>query len=157
MTSTFRVAAIQTVSTPRVDENLALCAAMIDSAAEQGARLVLLPEYFCLMPMSEPDKIGQREPLGRGPIQDFLSSYARKHSLWIIGGTVPLADEKPDRIRNTVLVFGPQGERVARYDKIHLFAYDNGKESYNEAQTIVAGSDVVTFECNRPGEPALKV
>lgn len=157
MTHRFRVAAIQTVSTSRVPENLAICSALIDSAAEQGARLVLLPEYFCLMPMSEPEKIDQREALGHGPIQDFLADHARKHGIWLIGGTVPLADEKPDRIRNTVLVFDPQGQRITRYDKIHLFAYDNGKESYDEAQTIVAGSDVKTFECKQAGESTLKV
>ncbi len=154
MTHTFCVAAIQTVSTPRVDENLATAATLIAQAARQGARLVLLPEYFCLMGLHDADKVAVREPEGNGPIQDFLSEAARKHGLWLVGGTIPLADDAPDRVRNSVLVFNPSGQRVARYDKIHLFAFDNGKESYDEARTIAAGSQVCTFNCV---EPDLKV
>ncbi len=150
MPHTFRVAAIQIVSTPRVDENLATAATLIAQAAQQGARLVLLPEYFCLMGLNDADKVAAREPEGHGPIQNFLSATARKHGIWLIGGTVPLADNAPDRMRNSVLVFDPRGERVARYDKIHLFAFDNGKESYDEARTIAAGSQVSTFECDAP-------
>lgn len=145
MTQTFRVAAVQTVSTPRVDENLATADKLIAQAAQQGARLVLLPEYFCLMGQKDTDKVDVREPEGHGPIQEFLSRSARQHGLWLIGGTIPLADDHPERVRNSVLVFNPAGERVARYDKIHLFAFDNGKESYDEARSIAAGREVGTF------------
>jgi nitrilase len=157
-TSTLRVAAIQTVSTPRVADNLATAGALIDEAAAQGARIVLLPEYFCLMGQTEGDKVAAREPDGSGPIQDFLSGAARRHGLWLIGGTVPLEDAHPGRVRNSVLVFGPDGRRVARYDKIHLFAFDNGTESYDEARTIAPGERVCTFEfAARADEPRLKV
>lgn len=158
-TPTFRVAAIQTVSTPRVADNLATAGSLIADAAAHGARLVLLPEYFCLMGSSETDKVAVREPEGRGPIQDFLAAAARRHGIWLIGGTVPLEDASPARVRNSVLVFDPAGERIARYDKIHLFAFDNGTESYDEARTIAPGGRVSTFECGagNAAEPKVKV
>ena len=156
-TSALRVAAIQTVSTPRVAENLATAGRLIAEAAAKGARLVLLPEYFCLMGSADTDKVALREPEGHGPIQDFLADAARRHRLWLIGGTVPLEDASPDRVRNTVLVFDPTGRRVARYDKIHLFAFDNGTEAYDEARTIAPGQGVSVFECGDAGETKLKV
>jgi nitrilase len=153
---TFRVAAVQTVSTPRVAQNLEIAAGLIAEAAAQSARLVLLPEYFCLMG-AETDKVAAREADGRGPVQEFLAAAARRHNLWLIGGTVPMEDPNPARVRNSVLVFDPSGERIARYDKIHLFAFDNGRESYDEARTIAPGERVTTFECGGGAEPRMKV
>lgn len=147
MTST-TVAAIQMVSTPRVEENLERMAHWVAEAASQGATLVLLPEYFCLMG-AEQDKVRYREPFGlteRSPIQRALSEVAARHGLWLVGGTVPLVADAPDRVRNTVLVFGPQGDVRARYDKIHLFAFQKGSESYDEAKTIEPGSQPVVCE-----------
>lgn len=157
MSTHFRVAAIQTVSTPRVAENLEIAATLIAQAVAQRARLVLLPEYFCFMGMADIDKVAVREPEGHGPIQEFLSTAAKRHGIWLIGGTVPLTDPAPNQVRNSVLVFDPRGQRVARYDKIHLFAFDNGRESYDEARTIAPGEHVVTFECGGASEPRLKV
>ena len=147
MTST-TVAAIQMVSAPRVEENLERMAHWVAEAASQGATLVLLPEYFCLMG-AEQDKVRYREPFGlteRSPIQRALSEVAARHGLWLVGGTVPLVADAPDRVRNTVLVFGPQGDVRARYDKIHLFAFQKGSESYDEAKTIEPGSQPVVCE-----------
>lgn len=147
MTST-TVAAIQMVSTPRVEENLERMAYWVAEAAAKGAELVLLPEYFCLMG-AEQDKVRHREPFGlteRSPIQRALSAVAARHGLWLVGGTVPLVADAPDRVRNTVLVFDPQGEIRARYDKIHLFAFQKGSESYDEAKTIEPGLQPVVCE-----------
>lgn len=152
-----RVAAAQMVSTPRVDDNLRTAEALIAQAAAAGARLVALPEYFCLMGHADEDKVAAREAEGRGPIQDFLATQARRHGLWLVGGTVPLAAPQPDRVKNSVLVYGPDGARVARYDKIHLFAFSRGSESYDEARTITPGERVASFEFAAPGAPKLKV
>lgn len=157
MTSTL-VAAVQMVSTPRVDDNLARMADWVAQAASQGAELVLLPEYFCLMG-DEQDKVRHREPLGVGPsspIQQALSEVAARHQIWLVGGTVPLVAETPDRVRNTVLVFNPQGEVAARYDKIHLFAFQKGSESYDESVTIEPGSEPVACQ-TIAGRTALSV
>lgn len=154
---TVRVAAVQMVSTARVDANLAAAAELIREAAATGAQLVALPEYFCLMGMQDTDKVGVREALGRGPIQDFLAAQARQHGLWLVGGTLPLEATEADRVLNTTLVFDPRGERVARYDKVHLFRFTRGQESYDEAATIAPGSAVSTFSLTTTEGPTLKV
>ncbi|MFA9949018.1 carbon-nitrogen hydrolase family protein [Dentiradicibacter hellwigii] len=149
----FRLAAIQMVSTPRVDENLAVADRLLAEAAAQGARLAVLPEYFAVMGMRERDKLALREPDGRGVIQDFLREAARRHGLWLVGGSLPLAASHPDKVLNTCLVFNPQGERVARYDKIHLFGFEQNGERYDESASIEAGRQPVAFEapCGRVG------
>jgi len=148
-TSPFRVAALQMVSTPDPERNLAEASRLIAEAAAKGARLVLLPEYFCFMGFKDSDKLKVREPYGDGPIQRFLAGMASQHNVWVIGGTLPMlvTDPAPDenRVLNTTLVFDPRGEEVARYDKIHLFSFEKGKESFDEARTIRPGADVRTF------------
>jgi nitrilase len=135
-----KFAAIQMVSTPEVAENLAAAARLIAQAAEQGAGFVLLPEYFCLMGRRDDDKLRVAEPLGDGPIQQALASAAQHHGLWLAGGTLPLRTADPARVRNTQLVFGPDGRVAVRYDKMHLFAYDNGRERYDEGRVLEAGA-----------------
>ncbi len=154
--STIRVAAVQMVSKPDVAANLRDAAALIGDAVAHGARLVALPEYFCLMGR-ETDKVAAREADGSGPIQDFLAETAARHRIWLAGGTVPLVAPQPDRVMNSVLVYGPDGARVARYDKIHLFAFATGDESYDEAKTITPGRALRSFEVAPEGGPRLKV
>jgi predicted amidohydrolase len=141
-----RVAAIQMVSTPSIDENIATARTLIGEAAAQGATLVLLPEYWPIMGMHETDKIGLAESIDAGPIQTFMSAVAREHNIWLIGGTLPMAAEQADKVLNTMMVYDPNGARVQRYDKIHLFSFTKGTESYDEARTIVHGNDVTTFD-----------
>jgi len=156
-----KVAALQMVSTPRVADNLAQARALIAQAAQAGAELVALPEYFCLMGLRDQDKLDIAEPLFEAaadapppalpdatltPMQHMLASAAREHGVWVIGGTLPILSEQAERVRNTVLVFNPQGERVARYDKIHLFCFDDGQRRYNEAATLTPGTQPVSFE-----------
>ena len=128
-----KVAAIQMVSTPSVRENLRAARSLLERAAEEGCELAVLPEYFCLMGRRDADKLDHREAAGDGPIQDFLARSARELGLWVVGGTLPLRTADPARVRNTTLVFSPQGRQVARYDKIHLFRFDNGRERFDEA------------------------
>ncbi|WP_174364301.1 carbon-nitrogen hydrolase family protein [uncultured Caballeronia sp.] len=142
----FRVAALQTVSVPDRDRNIAEAGRLIAEAARDGAKLVLLPEYFCFMGFKDTDKLAIRETFGQGPIQQFLSDAAREHRVWIIGGTLPLESSEASRVLNTTLVFDPSGKQVARYDKIHLFNFEKGSESFDEARTICPGSEVRTFE-----------
>ncbi|KQR83838.1 acyltransferase [Burkholderia sp. Leaf177] len=142
----FRVAALQMVSAPDRDRNIAEAGRLIAEAARDGAQLVLLPEYFCFMGFKDTDKLAIRETPGNGPIQQFLSDAAREHRAWIIGGTLPLESPEASRVLNTTLVFDPTGKQVARYDKIHLFNFEKGTESFDEARTICPGSEVRTFE-----------
>ncbi|QTD89155.1 carbon-nitrogen hydrolase family protein [Burkholderia anthina] len=141
-----RVAALQMVSTPDVASNLAEARRLIAEAAGEGAQLVLLPEYFCFMGHRDTDKLALAEPYRDGPIQRFLAEAAQQHGVWVIGGTLPLKAPEPDRVLNTTLVFDPSGHEAARYDKIHLFNFEKGDESFDEARTIRAGSTVVAFD-----------
>ncbi|MCA8091492.1 carbon-nitrogen hydrolase family protein [Burkholderia anthina] len=141
-----RVAALQMVSTPDVASNLAEARRLIAKAAGEGAQLVLLPEYFCFMGHRDTDKLPLAEPYRDGPIQRFLAEAAQQHGVWVIGGTLPLKAPEPDRVLNTTLVFDPSGHEAARYDKIHLFNFEKGDESFDEARTIRAGNTVVTFD-----------
>jgi deaminated glutathione amidase len=140
------VAAVQTVSGPDVAANLASAGALIARAAELGARLVALPEHFALMGLTETDKVRAAEAPGDGPIQAFLSDAARRHGMWIVGGSIPLRCADPKRVRNSSLVFDAAGGLAARYDKIHLFGLDMGEERFAEANTIEAGDRIVVLD-----------
>jgi deaminated glutathione amidase len=141
-----KIAAIQMVSTPDVPRNLDSTARLIGEAARAGASLAVLPEYFCHLGRSDKEKLGIAESPGAGPIQHMLAQAAREHGLWLIGGTLPLRSADPDRVLNTSCVFAPDGTLAARYDKIHLFKYDNGRESYDEGRSIQAGDKPVALQ-----------
>ena len=141
-----KIAALQMVSTPDVERNLETAATLLAQAAAQGVRLAALPEYFCLLGRRDEDKLALAEDDGHGPIQDFLARQARQLGLWLVGGTLPIRAASPGRVRNACCVWNPAGERVARYDKIHLFAFDNGRERYDEARVLEAGDTPVAFE-----------
>ena len=143
-----KIAALQMVSTPDVDRNLDRAGALIAEASRAGARLVALPEYFCLMGHSDRDKVGIAETPGDGPIQAALAEAARAHDVWIIGGTLPLRAAAPGRVLNSCHVFAPDGSLAARYDKMHLFRYDNGREHYDEGQVLDAGAQPVAFDAD---------
>ena len=142
----FGVAAIQMVSTASLAQNLATAQRLVAEAAQQGARLVLLPEYWPIMGLHEADKIAFAEQPESGPIQRCMAELARQHALWIIGGTLPMATNETGKVRNSTLVYNPAGERVVRYDKIHLFSFSRGDEMYDEARTIAHGGAVATFD-----------
>ena len=141
-----RFAALQTVSTPDVDRNLEAAARLVGEAVRAGAQWVALPEYFCLMGQRDDAKLDIAEEDGAGPIQRFLADTARTHGIHLVGGTLPIRGREPGRVRNACCVYGPAGERLARYDKIHLFAFDNGREQYDEARVLEAGDTPVAFE-----------
>ncbi len=129
-------------SSPNVDANLREAGRLISQAADAGAELVVLPENFAIMGIEEEDKVAVRETQGDGPIQAFLSEQAKQHNVWLVGGTVPLVCDDPNKILAACLVYNNEGNLVERYDKIHLFDVDlvDTGESYNESETIEFGS-----------------
>ena len=153
-----KIAAVQMVSTPDVERNLEAARRLIAEAAGTGAQLVVLPEYFCLMGRTEHDKLAIAEAPGDGPIQAMLSNVAREHGVWLIGGTLPIATADPvdaDRVLNSNCVYAPDGTLAARYDKIHLFRFDNGRERYDEGIAIRAGATPTSFQAGSlPGTQA---
>ena len=155
-----RVAAIQMVSTPTIEQNLSAAAWLISQAAEEGAELIVLPEVFAtlegLSPLAEVGEIAHPAipTLGATPLQDFLASQAAKHALVIVGGTIPLLSREDGsviedgRVRASSLVFNAQGERVARYDKVHLFdvQVSDAQAQYSESLSYEAGSELACVE-----------
>ncbi|CAH1200690.1 Deaminated glutathione amidase [Candidatus Nitrotoga sp. BS] len=143
---TFKVAAVQMASGPNVSANLGEARRLIEKAVDQGARLVVLPEYFPIMGLKDTDKLAVREQPGSGMIQTFLSKIARELKIWLVGGSIPLVADEPDKMRNACLVYDDNGEQVARYDKIHLFNLELGNEHYDEGRTIEPGKQVVVVD-----------
>ncbi|HAT33158.1 MAG TPA: acyltransferase [Janthinobacterium sp.] len=140
------VAAVQMVSSPSVDENMASARRLVAQAAAGGASLVLLPEYWAIMGQNDADKLAHAEAPGAGPIQACMAELAREHHIWLIGGTLPLVSGQDGKVLNTTLVYDPQGRAAGRYDKIHLFGFSRGGESYDESRTIVPGAQVASIE-----------
>lgn len=144
----FQAATVQMTSGPEVDTNLAVAEVFIEDAVQAGARLVVLPENFALMPRHDAQRLAARETPGSGPIQDFLARTANRHGIVLVGGTVPLATSDPSRVRAACLVYGPQGTVLARYDKIHLFDVDlgQGHAPYRESAGFEPGAQVVVAD-----------
>lgn len=141
-----KVAAIQMASSPNVSANLVEAKRLIEMAVQAGAKLVVLPEYFCIMGLKDTDKVAIREKPNDGPIQQFLSKTAKAFKIWIIAGSVPMESAHPKKIHNSCLVYNDKGEQVARYDKIHLFGLNMGTEHYHEENTIAPGDQVVAID-----------
>jgi nitrilase len=141
-----KVAAIQMVSGISLDANLSAARALLDQAARAGAELAVLPEYFCFMGQRDADKLLLAETPGLGTVQDFLSDTARDLKMWVVGGTLPMATDDPAHAANASMVYDHKGRHVSRYDKIHLFRYDNGKEAYDEAAVLRAGDMPTVFD-----------
>lgn len=137
-----RVAAVQMNSSDDPVSNLESAAGLIDTAARQkNASVVVLPENFSVMPAREKDRRSFAEAEGNGPVQTFLSEQARRHGVWIVGGTAPVWADDGLRITAACLVFDDGGRRVARYNKIHLFDVQvSDTESYRESDALKAGS-----------------
>jgi len=142
-----KFAAIQMTSGPEVAPNLAAAETLIAAAAVAGADLVALPENFALMARSDAERLGMAEDDGRGPIQEFLAATARRHKLWLVGGTLPIKTTQPNKVRSACLLFDDQGRRVVRYDKMHLFdvTLSNG-EQYRESAVFEPGTEVVVAD-----------
>jgi len=144
-----KIAAIQMVSSASLQENLATADSLTKAAVQDGAQLVVLPEYFCIMGLKDTDKVRVREKLGSGPIQEKLAAIAKDNGIYLIAGTIPLEAKDPNKVLNTTLVFSPDGQRIGRYDKIHLFGFQTNTERYQESETIEAG--------NQPGIVKLSI
>lgn len=141
-----KIAGIQMASGPNVSANLSEAERLIKIAADQGAKLIVLPEYFAIMGIKDTDKVKVGEMQGKGPIQQFLSSTAKKRDVWIVAGSIPLQSEIKDKVYNACMVYDNHGKLVARYNKIHLFGLNLGNEKYHEEATITPGDQVVTVD-----------
>lgn len=148
-----RVAAIQMVSTHDIDANLQEARRLLKEAADQGVTVAVLPENFAVLATHQMLECGRTEASDQPVIRAFLAEQARTLGLWIVGGSLPLA-ERPDgtaisdRVRASCLVFDAQGQEVARYDKIHLFdaMVEDAHGQYRESDTFEPGEQLVTVD-----------
>ncbi|MBF8781766.1 carbon-nitrogen hydrolase family protein [Pseudomonas fulva] len=145
-----KAAVIQMVSQDDVRANLARARALLEQAAEQGARLAVLPENFAAMGRRDAAAIGRAEALGEGPILPCLKRAARDLRLWIVAGTLPLppAGRPQDKARACSLLVDEHGQVVARYDKLHLFDVDvaDARGRYRESDDYAHGSRIVVAD-----------
>lgn len=146
--SIYRVAALQMVSGSNMQENLASAQRLIARAAEAGAQLLVLPETFALFSARAQQSLGEQEMADKAQVRPFIGQQARQHGLWIVAGTIPMADTGGDRVYSASLVVNDRGQEVARYNKMHLFDVDvaDSKGSYRESDTFKPGDDVVVVE-----------
>ncbi|MEJ7686306.1 MAG: carbon-nitrogen hydrolase family protein [Variovorax sp.] len=141
-----KVAAIQMVSAIEREANLARAHTLLREGVAGGAELAVLPENFCAMGARDTDKLALRETAGAGAVQGFLADAACEFGLWIVGGTLPLECGDEGQVYNSSIAYAPDGECVARYDKIHLFFFDDGRERYDERRVVAPGAEPVCFE-----------
>lgn len=143
-----KCAAIQMASSPNISANLLEAEKLIAEAVKAGAKLVALPENFALMGNNELDKVKAKESEGLGTIQSFLENTAKKYGVWIVGGTIPLAGDNENKVRAACLIYDDKGNRVARYDKVHLFDVHvpNTNEVYRESDSIESGDDFLVVD-----------
>lgn len=144
-----RVAAIQMVSRDDVAANLASAQRLIADAAARGARLIVLPENFASFGAGRQLEVGKLERASDGPVRRFLAEQARQHGVWIVGGSIPIADSPdPERVFASCLVFNAHGEQVARYNKMHLFDVDvdDKQGSYRESKHFYPGDGAVIVD-----------
>ena len=147
--ATLKIASVQMVSTPNLEENLNAAGKLVHLAAQDGAQVVVLPEYFCLLGLKDTDKLAVREVFGKGPIQERLAAIAQANSIYLVAGTIPLEAKEANKVLNSTLIFDPSGRCISRYDKIHLFGFQTSTERYQESETIEAG--------NQPGFVTLDI
>jgi len=151
-----RIACVQMVSSTDVNVNINTAGELIAQAVADGAQVVILPEYFCIMGRNETDKLAVAEDfVGEAthagtPLQHFLRQQAIQHQIYLIAGTVPLKSNDPNKVFNTTIIYAPTGQIEARYDKIHLFGFSNGIESYSEGEAIMAGDATAPCVWNSP-------
>lgn len=141
-----RVAACQMVSGIDLQDNIRRARALINSAVESGAELVVLPQYFSYMPAHERELLAVAESFGNGPVQQAMSEVARKEQIWLVAGSIALKTDDAEHFIDASLLYSPSGEVAARYDKIHLFNYEDERETYSESSVIQAGHKAVSTQ-----------
>lgn len=133
-----RVACVQMCSGGDVQHNLAVVATLLEQAAAQGVALALLPEMFALLHPGDDRKNQFAQEQAEQVVLPFLSERARHYGMIIVGGSLLLPGEN-GYLRNSCPVFSKRGERLALYDKIHLFDCDLPDRSYHESARIQPG------------------
>ena len=143
-----KVAIVQMVSGTQVAENVRTMQQLVQQAAAEGSEWIVLPEYWPILGQNDQDKVAVAEKFGDGPLQSVLRELAANLGIVLFAGTIPLQSTDHSKILNTMMVYGPSGELLSFYHKMHLFGFNSGQESYAEANTIMRGLDVPELKIN---------
>lgn len=141
-----RVAAVQMRSGTDVGRNVADFGALVNQAAQAGARYVQTPEMTGLIQKNRAALMQAIVGQGDDMLFKMASELAEKHAIWLhVGSTPVLRDD--GRVANRAALFAPDGSLNATYDKIHMFDVDlAGGESWRESAIYAAGDDLVTAD-----------
>ncbi|KQH84163.1 amidohydrolase [Vibrio furnissii] len=150
-----RVGIIQMTSGPQVADNLAFIAKHANRLATQGARWIVTPENAVVFG-NRNDYHQHAEPMGNGPIQRELAQIARENGVWLLVGSMPIA--RAHGVTTTSILFNPQGEPAAYYDKLHMFDVDvaDSHQRYRESETFTPG-DALTVVPTPMGSLGLSI
>ncbi|UTW45024.1 carbon-nitrogen hydrolase family protein [bacterium SCSIO 12696] len=148
MGSTTKVAAIQMCSTGDLQHNLQRAEVLLSEAADCGAQLVVLPENFAYYGCKQLLAAAAEEASAGGPVRSFLKQQAKRHNLWIVAGTLPVADEDDQRGYAACLVYDNHGAEHGQYNKIHLFDVDVGDahKHYRESDDYRPGNEPLVID-----------
>ena len=137
--------ALQMTSTPDVDENLDTVAQALAHADIANDSVVVLPECFACFGTKDGELLSVAEPKDSGKIQKRLSALAKQHQCYIVSGTFPMQTNDDSKFSAACLLFGPNGETLADYRKIHLFdvSVNDNTGSYKESRLKQPGAQVV--------------
>lgn len=144
-----RIGLIQMTSSSDVNENLTYIEQQTTLLAKQGAKWVVTPENAVVFGNKE-DYHNSAEELGDGPVQERISRLAVEQQVWILIGSMPIlrTSAETQGVTTTSVLFNPQGQIVAHYDKLHMFDVDvaDGHKRYRESETFTPGNDIVVAE-----------
>ena len=141
----FLAAAVQMLAGDDKAANLAEAERWVKQAAAQGARAVALPEVFIWRGVKREERdAAESIP---GPTSERLASLARELGIYLLGGSILESIARSAKAYNTSLLFGPQGDLLASYRKIHLFDVDlTDGVSTRESDTREYGDSAVVVE-----------
>jgi predicted amidohydrolase len=145
-----RAAAVQLNSTADKGRNLDAAERLVRGAAADGAQLVVLPEKWNLLGSGEELGAGA-EPLD-GPTIDAARSWARELGVHLVAGSMAERIAGQEKLANTSVLVGPDGELEATYRKIHMFDVDVGGVAYRESEHEQGGEEIVAAELHGPLE-----
>lgn len=140
-----RVGLIQMTSGSDVSDNIAYISEQVSILAQAGAELIVTPENSVVFGQRA-DYHAVAEVIGEGGVQHQFAQLAQQHQVWLVVGSMPI--RRQSGVTTTCLVFNPQGECVAEYDKLHMFDVDvaDAHNRYRESETFTPGSQIVSLE-----------
>jgi nitrilase len=151
-----RAAVVQIKGDAGIQGNLDVAQRLLQKAAAEGAKLAVLPENFAYLHQKPLADVSATEETEAGTVRTFVSRQAKALGIWVVAGTIPVADSTSGEISSSQsrrkkpyaasILYSPEGREIARYNKMHLFDVDveESGRSYRESDDYVAGDSAIT-------------